>query len=276
MIYPAGIHFAVAQIIGSLALWLLVQRSGKSMDVYYQYAILLTGITGLVTMLPAWYFYRRDRVRRVAGGLVPQDNGGRVAGDSVLQDSRDRLSLKEGVLLLGMGAGFALYANFLMGILQIFFNSTVYQESMERITQGQSFEWMVLWMGIVAPIAEEMIFRWLIFLRLRDYMRLAGAAVISGLTFGIYHGNLLQAVYAGILGILFAYILEMSGSLLSSVLLHIGANVWSLVLSEYGVFILVSSGTVTLLVIYVVLLVVMIAGLCYFAAKGRRRNTRLV
>lgn len=233
------------------------------MDVYYQYAILLTGITGLVTMLPAWYFYRRDRVRRVAGGLTAQDRG-------------NTISLKEGVLLLGMGAGFALYANFLMGILQIFLKSTVYQESMARITDGQSFAWMVLWMGIVAPVAEEMIFRWLIFLRLRDYMRLAGAAVISGLIFGIYHGNLLQAVYAGILGILFAYILEMSGSLLSSVLLHIGANVWSLILSEYGMYILVSSGAGVMMVIYILLLVTMIVGLCYFVAKGRRRGRRLV
>lgn len=258
-----GIHFSVAQILGTVAIWLLVQRAGKSMDVYFQYAILLTGITGLVTMLPAWYFYRRDRVRRVEGGLVPSKNTG-------------RLSVKEGALLLGMGAAFALYANMLMGILQIFLKSTTYQESMAKITEGQSFASMVLWMGIVAPIAEEMIFRWLIFLRLRDNMRLVGAAVISGLIFGIYHGNVIQAVYAGILGVLFAYILEMSGSLLSSALLHIGANVWSLILSEYGIYIAVSSGGGFLLVIYGLLLVVMIAGLVYFAAKGQRRGRRLV
>ncbi len=53
--------------------------------------------------------------------------------------------------------------------------------------------------------------------------------VISGMIFGIYHGNLVQAVYAGILGMVFADFLEISGCLWSSVLLHMGANIWSLV-----------------------------------------------
>lgn len=51
---------------------------------------------------------------------------------------------------------------------------------------------MIFWMGIVAPAAEEMIFRWLIYLRLRDWLKMPVAAVISGLIFGIYHGNIVQ------------------------------------------------------------------------------------
>lgn len=51
---------------------------------------------------------------------------------------------------------------------------------------------MIFWMGIIAPAAEEMIFRWLIYLRLRDWLKMPVAAVISGLIFGIYHGNIVQ------------------------------------------------------------------------------------
>ena len=58
--------------------------------------------------------------------------------------------------------------------------------------------------------------------------------MISGLIFGIYHGNLLQAIYASMLGMVFAYILEMSGIIWSCVLLHMGANVWSLIISQFG------------------------------------------
>ena len=39
---------------------------------------------------------------------------------------------------------------------------------------------MIFWMGIIAPAAEEMIFRWLIYLRLRDWLKMPVAAVISG------------------------------------------------------------------------------------------------
>ena len=68
---------------------------------------------------------------------------------------------------------------------------------------------MIFWMGIIAPAAEEMIFRWLIYLRLRDWLKMPVAAVISGLIFGIYHGNIVQGIYASILGTAFAWILEM-------------------------------------------------------------------
>ena len=46
---------------------------------------------------------------------------------------------------------------------------------------------------------------------MRDNMRVITAALFSGLTFGIYHMNLLQGVYATIMGLLFALILEWRG-----------------------------------------------------------------
>ena len=67
-----------------------------------------------------------------------------------------------------------------------------------------------------------MIFRWLVYLRLRDHFSVLVSAVISAAFFGIYHGNVLQAVYAFILGALFAWFLEMGGNKWTSVLMHIG------------------------------------------------------
>ena len=162
-------------------------------------------------MIPALYFYRRDKVRRIAGGLIPAQK-------------KVPLSLLEIILLLLAGAGLAQYGNFLMAILQSFINSSAYQESMTRITEGKSLLMMIFWMGIIAPAAEEMIFRWLIYLRLRDWLKMPVAAVISGLIFGIYHGNIVQGIYASILGTAFAWILEMSGNTYSSMLLHMGAK----------------------------------------------------
>ena len=129
----------------------------------------------------------------------------------------------------------------------------------------------------IAPIAEEMIFRWLIYLRLRDYVRMGAAAVISGLIFGIYHGNLVQGIYASLLGIAFAYILEQSGNIFSSALLHIGANTWSLLLSEYGIRILNGKhGAVVLMGIYLVLLGSVAGIFVYFTNKGAARKQRMI
>ncbi|MGN8785163.1 lysostaphin resistance A-like protein, partial [Blautia sp. HCP3S3_D9] len=159
------------------------RTAANSAETYYNYTIFLTGLTGILAMIPALYFYRRDKVRRIAGGLIPAQK-------------KVPLSLLEIILLLLAGAGLAQYGNFLMAILQSFINSSAYQESMTRITEGKSLLMMIFWMGIIAPAAEEMIFRWLIYLRLRDWLKMPVAAVISGLIFGIYHGNIVQGIYA--------------------------------------------------------------------------------
>ena len=197
----------ISQIVAGTALAVFARTAENSAETYYNYTIFLTGLTGILAMIPALYFYRRDKVRRIAGGLIPAQK-------------KVPLSISETVLLLLAGAGFAQYGNFLMAILQSFINSSTYQASMTRITEGKSLFMMIFWMGIVAPAAEEMIFRWLIYLRLRDWMKLPVAAVISGLIFGIYHGNIVQGIYASILGTAFAWILEMSGNIYSSMLLH--------------------------------------------------------
>ena len=157
----------ISQIVAGTALAVFARTAENSAETYYNYTIFLTGLTGILAMIPALYFYRRDKVRRIAGGLIPAQK-------------KVPLSLLEIILLLLAGAGLAQYGNFLMAILQSFINSSAYQESMTRITEGKSLFMMIFWMGIVAPAAEEMIFRWLIYLRLRDWMKLPVAAVISG------------------------------------------------------------------------------------------------
>ena len=137
------------------------------------------------------------------------------------------------LLLLAAGAGFAQYANVLVAILQNWISSS-YGETMTKITSGKSLFMMIFWMGIIAPVAEEMIFRWLIYLRLRDHFSVLVSAVISAAFFGIYHGNVLQAVYAFVLGGISAWFLEMGGNKWTSVLMHIGANTWILIFSEYA------------------------------------------
>lgn len=259
-----GIHFLISQIVGGIGIVILTRWMGMPADAYYKYAILMTGITGILSMIPAWFLYRRDYALRTAGRVISPEAGKKLKGSEIL-------------LLLITGAGLAQYGNVLVGFFQMFLKSTEYQETMELISGGKGFFELVIWMGIVAPVAEELIFRWLIYLRLRDYMRMAGAAAISGLIFGIYHGNLLQAIYASLLGIIFACILEKSGNIWSCILLHMGANVWSLIISQFGLKIVESkAGTMLLFAADMLLLIVMIAGLYYFLNKGNKRKKRVI
>ncbi len=179
--------------------------------------------------------------------------------------------------MLLMGAAFSQFANMLVALLQTTLNYQEYQESMDQMISGKSLWFLILCMGVIAPVAEEIVFRWLIYLRLRDYMSMGLAAVISGVFFGVYHGNLVQAVYAGILGIVFARFLEMTGDLKTSILLHMGANIWSLLYSyliSWALKKVFFGGMVMLLVLG--LLLVMILGTRYFRKRAEGMKNRAI
>lgn len=213
-------------------------------------------------MLPCLWFYSKDRIARRNGGLV-------------LAQKPWKLDLPEMILFLGMGAAFSQYANMFVGLLQSVLNYQEYQETMDQMTSGKSMWFLILSMGVIAPLAEEIVFRWLIYLRLRDYMRMGAAMVISGLIFGIYHGNLAQAVYAGLLGMFFAYFLEISGCLWSSVLLHMGANIWSLVSPDLVSWML-QKNPMYILIILFALILILVYGIPYFQARAKGRTKRVL
>ena len=50
------------------------------------------------------------------------------------------------------------------------------------------------------------------------------AAVLTSALFGIYHGNILQALYTGVLSLFMVWVYEMSGSIFTSILVHCAFN----------------------------------------------------
>mgnify|MGYP003372296539 CR=1 FL=1 len=235
-------------------LFLFQQKYGTGIQVYYDHILVITGICNVILTAAALFCYKKDSIRRAAGGLVQ----GKIP-----------VKWQEGVWLLFIGAGVSHMMNLVMAVLQLFLQDTTYQENMGRITEGKSFFTLVLVMGIIGPLAEELIFRWLLYLRLRDHLGLWISAGISGLLFGIYHGNLFQGIYATILGMGFAWIFECTGNLWSSVLLHIGANVWSLVFPKIALPLADSPVAGILILGVFVLFGVTVAGLLYFAKKKK-------
>ena len=58
------------------------------------------------------------------------------------------------------------------------------------------------------------------------------AAVLSGLVFGLMHLNINQLSYAAVMGIIFALLVEATGSMYSSMLAHFAANSYSVILMQ--------------------------------------------
>ncbi len=77
---------------------------------------------------------------------------------------------------------------------------------------------------IVAPISEELLFRQVIYKRMQKIAPVWVAVMVSALLFGIYHGNLVQGIYAFIMGVILALVYEWTGSFLAPVFFHMVAN----------------------------------------------------
>lgn len=76
---------------------------------------------------------------------------------------------------------------------------------------------------IFAPVVEEIVFRKILLDRVRTYGDVT-AILVSGLCFGLYHGNIAQFLYATALGCIFAYVVIKTGDIKNSILLHVCIN----------------------------------------------------
>lgn len=92
----------------------------------------------------------------------------------------------------------------------------------EYVTEGSMLINFVA-MVVIAPIVEEYVFRKVIVDRTVRYGQ-GVAVVISGLMFGLFHGNLNQFAYAVILGAFFAFIYVKTGNLKITIAMHAIVN----------------------------------------------------
>lgn len=86
---------------------------------------------------------------------------------------------------------------------------------------------------IIAPIAEEIMFRSLLLKPLRAYGDLT-AVLVSGILFGLYHGNFDQFAYATLLGLFFSTIAVKYNSIVPVTILHAANNIIVTCASDLG------------------------------------------
>ena len=87
---------------------------------------------------------------------------------------------------------------------------------------------------MVTPLLEELLHRGVVYGRLRRRMGMWSSVILSALIFAILHFNIVQFIYAFLLGIVFALFVEKTGKLYPAVLAHILANGVAVIRTETG------------------------------------------
>lgn len=108
-----------------------------------------------------------------------------------------------------------------------------YEQLMEAIGIGKSGIPVFVCSVILAPLMEEMLFRGLtIQILKRTGWRFWAVNLIQAALFGVFHLNLIQGIYAFVLGFFLGFIYETYGSLKAPMLLHALFNICGSYLTE--------------------------------------------
>ena len=94
---------------------------------------------------------------------------------------------------------------------------------LEALTANDSLVLRIAFAVVIGPIVEEFIFRKQLISRMRAYGEKL-AVISSAILFALFHGNLSQAFYAFLLGLVFGYVYLRSGKLWYSCALHMFIN----------------------------------------------------
>ncbi len=133
------------------------------------------------------------------------------------------------IFLLGIGLqmGIAGVVNLISSIKPEWFNA--YDEVINTLGMGNSLI-STVYIAIIAPISEEIIFRGVIMEKFRKNMTFFKANILQALLFGIYHMNIVQGTYAFIMGLFAGLVYYKLKSLYAVILLHMIINISGLLL----------------------------------------------
>lgn len=108
----------------------------------------------------------------------------------------------------------------------MFFTDNTIVEMTDMIL-GVPFPVMLFIMAVMPAVIEELIFRGIVYSGYRKVGTKFMSVMLSAFLFGVMHGNLNQALYAFVLGVFLALLVEATGSLFSSMLFHFIYNAQS-------------------------------------------------
>lgn len=184
-----------------------------------QYAAEIATVAAVITIPVMYCLFHKDRVEEKAMGLYKQG----------------KITMLKFVIVAVMGIFACIAFNNIIILSSISTVSQGYRETSKLVYQSP-FLIQILGLGILVPAAEELVYRGLLYKRMRQNMPFKISMVFSAIIFGAIHGNLVQFIYAGVLGLVLAYLYEKTNSLKAPIMLHVAMNITSVLATRLKIF----------------------------------------
>lgn len=149
-------------------------------------------------------------------------------------EDKAEIQWQEIVLILLLAVTSSIGLNALISFSGLINRSEAFQE-VSNSQFGIAFGIGIVLYGVCSPLAEEIVFRGLIYNRMRGIYPVPLAVFVSGFIFGCYHGNLVQGIYGSVIGILLSYLYECTGKFFVPVMFHGAANITIYVAGNSGI-----------------------------------------
>lgn len=246
IIYPVFVYFVATNLSMSLFTMLAVFLGANPQE---QYMALQTASVAVTIPFIARLYQKDKNEPTVFWEHMDMEIAGKPTS----------MRAVNGVLMFLAGAVLGVALNNLLILSGLEDISPGYQQVNQQLFSGGIY-FELLGACLLTPFLEELLYRGVVYGRLCDLMILDNeektsqgqkrerysrilAMILSALLFGVIHMNLVQFVYAGLLGILLAWFMEKTGHFYGAFLAHMGANFMAVLRVESSALAWMKPGT---------------------------------
>lgn len=182
------------------------------------YLMEATALISIVTIIVFWRPYQKER----KSDKEKHRNGNLLVGKNILAIVVCGFCICISVNGLIIQSGISQYSEAYQATSQSIYGTTVFLQLI-----GAAF---------LAPVAEEFVYRGMLYRRMRVMLPVWMSVLGSAMIFGISHGNMVQFIFALFTGAVMAYLYEVYHTLKATILFHITLNLTSLICTWLNVF----------------------------------------
>lgn len=219
IIWPVALHM----ILSDFSVIILTAATGQTPD-----SALCTTLTAILVIPPVLWMYRGDG--------KPAANRLKSVAE---QDTKKELDDKENggpTLTWRIFMGIACFVS--GGILDRVWSQVLLWLRVQDYFSNQTQEQLlasqlavqIIGLGILVPVAEELIFRGLLYARIRRMLPVWASVLTASVIFALYHGNMIQILFAFPMAIILTLLYEKGKWISYPILFHMGVNLTTVVL----------------------------------------------
>lgn len=137
------------------------------------------------------------------------------------------------IFALMCNLGFTILGNLLIQAVSAVFSMEISNTVQEGLFSSNVIM-QLMGIGIVVPVMEEVLFRGLVYNRFKDYNKEWLSGILGAAVFAIYHGNLMQIIFAFPMALIITETYRRNKTLAAPILFHVTVNISSVLITYAG------------------------------------------